>query len=108
MRSGIPRWSRTRFWEWPTTRFAAGIDSNRASNTRGFPEPEPTFHPIHHPAFVGAVPGLFQDVEALGHRLDDADAETFGGDRRRLTVVAPDQNRARFRIDDDVQAVFRR
>ena len=49
-----------------------------------------------------------EDVEALLDRLDDADAEPLAPPEAGRAFIPPDEDGARLRIDDDIEAVFGR
>src|SRR4029079_11050726 len=53
------------------------------------------------------ISGFHQKIEARGDRGDAANAETPRAGRHGVLIAAPDQDRARLRIDRDVEAVFR-
>ena len=50
---------------------------------------------------------LLEHRQAFGHRRDHLHAGPFGGRRQQRLILSPHQQRARRRIEDDVETIFR-
>ena len=94
----VRRWCTTSRWEGSRTYALAGSFSPSSRITR-----------FNTPGSSRAAVGinLREDVEAFGDGLHDADPEALSRRRQLVLPVAPDQDRARLRVDRDVEAVFR-
>src|SRR3989442_1736618 len=84
--------------------FARGVRLQPDLHNRGFLEPEALLEAIDEAWFFPPRRiNLHEDVQALVDGSHDADAETLHCRRKRLLGLPPDENRARPRIDDDVE-----